>query len=55
MKLIAHRGLHDKDNENTIKSFINAINSNKYVGFECDVRKTLDDKYIVNHNAYIKD
>ena len=56
MKLIAHRGLYNKKSEqNTYKAFIDAIKSQEYSGFECDIRKTLDHKYIVNHDAYIKD
>lgn len=56
MKLISHRGLwYNKKEQNTINSFINAINSEKYVGFECDIRESKDKKYIINHNAFIKD
>ena len=54
MKLIAHRGIHQKKiEENTLKSFIDVINNVNYKGFECDVRETKDKKYIINHNASI--
>lgn len=55
MKLIAHRGLHSKNNENTIEAFNKAIKNKNYVGFECDIRQTKDKKYIINHDSYIND
>lgn len=55
MKLIAHRGLRTKTiKENTLASFQNAINNPRISGFEFDIRKTLDNQFVVNHNAFIK-
>jgi glycerophosphoryl diester phosphodiesterase len=55
MKLIAHRGLYNtKKEQNTIKSFLNAINNSKYVGFECDIRQTKDKRFIIHHDAFIE-
>lgn len=53
MKLIAHRGYKTKYiKENTIEAFNNAFNNN-FVGIECDVRKTKDNKLIISHNAFL--
>ena len=53
-KLIAHRGMHfNKNEENTLFSFFNAINNN-YEGFECDVRQTKDEKLIIYHDILYK-
>lgn len=49
-KLIAHRGLKDGTEENSIESFYNAIKSSSYYGFECDVRLTKDHKFVIYHN-----
>lgn len=55
LKLIAHRGLRtEKIKENTIEAFKNAITSQDIAGFEFDIRKTLDNAFVVNHNAFIK-
>ena len=55
MKFIAHRGLRTKEiKENTLEAFKNAINNNFISGFEFDVRKTLDNKFVVHHNAFAK-
>ncbi len=55
MKIIAHRGLRsDTIEENTMEAFKNAIQNNKVSGFEFDVRKTLDNQYVVHHNAFVK-
>lgn len=53
MKKIAHRGY--KTNfikENTIDAFKNAIN-NGFLGFECDVHTTKDNRLVVIHDAFI--
>ena len=56
MKLIAHRGLYrNKDEQNTMIAFFDAVNNNDYIGFECDVRETKDKKYIINHDAFLDD
>ena len=53
---IAHRGKVNKDAlENSLASFILAIQDDKYSGFECDVRQTLDNKYVICHDAIYKD
>lgn len=55
LKFIAHRGLRtDIYKENTMEAFCNAIKNSKVAGFEFDIRKTLDNKFVVNHNAFIK-
>jgi len=52
---IAHRGLVNKFNkENTIKAFKSAINSDKYIGFELDLRVSKDQKFIVYHDLLYK-
>ena len=52
---IAHRGIILNDTkENTLKAFLYAIKDNKYSGFECDVRETLDKKYVICHDAIYK-
>lgn len=55
LKFIAHRGLRtEKIKENTMTAFLNAIENPNISGFEFDVRKTLDNQFVVNHNAFIK-
>lgn len=49
-KLIAHRGLSSEAPENTTKAFELAVKQGFY-GVECDVRKTLDDNFIIMHDA----
>ena len=49
-KLIAHRGNKKSSKENSLSAFFDAINSSEYVGFECDVRMTKDEKMIVYHD-----
>lgn len=51
MKLICHRGIHNKDiKENTLESIKNALNSDKYMGVEFDIRTTKDNEFIVYHD-----
>jgi len=51
-KLISHRGLHNKNIiENSFLAISNALNNNNYVGVEFDVRCTLDNEFIVYHDA----
>ena len=51
---IAHRGAKtNTKKENTISSFLNAISSNFYSGFELDIRVTKDQKIIVCHDPFI--
>ncbi|MCI8394061.1 MAG: glycerophosphodiester phosphodiesterase [Bacilli bacterium] len=55
MKQIAHRGLvTNKKEENTIKSFLQAIKSPDYVGFECDVRTSKDGIFVIHHDLFIE-
>ena len=52
MKLIAHRGLWNKDvKDNSYEALKNGLESNKYIGIECDIRTTLDNKFIIYHNS----
>jgi len=52
MKLYAHRGLWHDDSvsENSLLAFQAAATSNKYTGFEFDVRLTQDDVVVVSHD-----
>ena len=43
LKFIAHRGLRTE-----------TIKENTLASFEFDIRKTLDNQFVVNHNAFIK-
>ena len=53
MKIIAHRGLHNKFiKENTMDAFLNAVNNN-YDGIELDIRYTKDKKIVVLHDSFI--
>lgn len=49
-KLIAHRGLSSEAPENTTAAFELAVQRGFY-GVECDVRKTLDDEFVILHDA----
>lgn len=52
---IAHRGITIGEiEENSISSFKLAINDSKFMGFECDVRESLDHHFIINHDAIYK-
>lgn len=51
---IAHRGLHTSEiKENTLKSFLAAIKSPFFNGFECDIRTTKDNTLVIVHDAFI--
>ena len=55
MQLIAHRGLWNKDiKDNSYEALKNGLLSNKYIGIECDIRTTLDKKFIIYHNTLYK-
>ena len=55
MWFIAHRGLVKNDiKENTIEAFEAAIKSDKYVGFELDVRVTKDNVFVIYHDMLFK-
>jgi len=49
-KLIAHRGNKKSSKENTLAAFFDAVNSSDYVGFECDVRQSKDNKFVIYHD-----
>lgn len=54
MKLIAHRGIHSsKEEQNTVKSFIKAIKDERTSGFECDIRQSKDNVFLICHNPFI--
>lgn len=55
MNLIAHRGIWNKTiKDNSYKALLDGLNSEKYIGIECDIRTTLDKKFIVYHNILYK-
>ncbi len=55
-KLIAHRGLKlNNIKENTLDAFQAALQHPAYVGFECDIRTSLDGVFVVVHNPMVKD
>ncbi|MBR1416841.1 MAG: hypothetical protein IJ572_03390 [Bacilli bacterium] len=52
---IAHRGkVVNGVIENSLEAFKLAIDDIKYVGFECDVRETLDKEFVICHDAIYK-
>ena len=53
MEYIAHRGYKNNSKENTIPSFLNAINDPYFCGFELDIRESKDKKIMVIHDAFI--
>lgn len=55
MNLIAHRGIWNKMiKDNSYKALLDGLNSEKYIGIECDIRTTLDKRFIVYHNILYK-
>ncbi len=50
--LTAHRGVHALAPENSLPSFIEAVN-NRYYSAECDIQLTKDNKWVVIHNAEV--
>ena len=51
--VIAHRGLSGIETENTNAAFV-AAGNRSYYGIETDIHKTLDGKFIVNHDGNLK-
>ena len=51
--LIAHRGLKDESKENTLQAFTKSLENPNYQGFECDVRTSKDNVFVVCHDALI--
>ncbi len=55
MKLIAHRGLwNDSIKSNSYEAIKKGIESDKYIGIECDIRMTKDEEFIIYHNILYK-
>ncbi len=55
MKLIAHRGIWNKYiKDNSYEAIKRGLESDKYIGIECDIRETRDKKFILYHNALYK-
>ncbi|MEG0794663.1 MAG: glycerophosphodiester phosphodiesterase family protein, partial [Bacilli bacterium] len=52
--LIAHRGLVNNTQDNSLESLTNGLKSDKYKGIETDVRETLDNEFILYHNPLFK-
>lgn len=50
---IAHRGLHTHTVENSIPSFLAAINNPDYAGFELDIYTSKDNIFVVHHDPLI--
>ena len=50
MKIISHRGLHNKYPENTLKAFEQAGKQPRYDGIECDIYTTSDGVFVVHHD-----
>ena len=52
-KLIKHRGIHNKEIiENTYDAIKMALDSDKYMGVEFDVRETIDHEFIIYHDNF---
>lgn len=50
-KLIKHRGIHNENiKENSYEGIKLALDSDKYVGVEFDVRETIDNEIVLFHN-----
>lgn len=55
MNLIAHRGIYNKTIlDNSLLALKNGLESNKFIGIECDIRMTKDKKFIIIHNPLYK-
>ena len=51
-KLIAHRGIHNKDiKENSYIAIKKALENEKYIGVEFDIRVTKDNEFILYHDS----
>ena len=49
-KFVAHRGVSGLETENTAAAFI-AAGNRSYYGVETDIWRTLDHRYICNHDG----
>lgn len=55
MQLIAHRGIWNKKvKDNSYEALKSGLLNNKYIGIECDIRTTLDKRFIIYHNTLYK-
>lgn len=55
MNLIAHRGLWNKTiKDNSYEALKKGLESPNYIGIECDIRTTCDNKFIIYHNILYK-
>lgn len=55
MKLIAHRGIwNNLVKDNSYEAIFRGLKNSKYIGIECDIRTTLDKKFILYHDALYK-
>ena len=55
MRLIAHRGIWNKHiKDNSYEAIKKGLESDKYIGIECDIRETKDKKFILYHNVLYK-
>lgn len=52
-QLIAHRGLSGIETENTNAAFV-AAGNRSYYGIETDIHRTLDGRFVVNHDDNLK-
>lgn len=53
MKIIAHRGIHDKYKPNTKEALLQALNDSYIDGIELDIRITKDKKIVIIHDPII--
>ena len=53
MKIIAHRGIHDKYKPNTKEALLQALNESYIDGIELDIRITKDKKIVIIHDPII--
>lgn len=54
LKIIAHRGNDNSHRENSFESIINSLNQSFVDGVEFDIRKTKDNKFIINHDPFYR-
>ncbi len=53
VKVVAHRGLSGIEKENTNSAFV-AAGNRSYYGIETDIYRTLDGKFVTNHDNNLK-
>ncbi|MBR3199096.1 MAG: hypothetical protein IKG27_03680, partial [Bacilli bacterium] len=52
MKIIAHRGNDQINRENSKEAIVNSLKKPYIDGVEFDIRKTKDNKFIINHDPF---